>query len=1115
MLDGDKRMVRVPLDALSTALNGAKAALAEKKALAAELEQMDAEMLALEARLHTRQDQLERCASFRPDLHRPLARDRPGAFSRARSKTTLMSSATIRDLLGDQAEELNQLLVREESLRALMDATRDVSQKCEYFEVVSTALRAAHSVISAEKYTLGVLNEKKDAIELFSNPPVVIPGRDYMEEGTVLVDSTTTFGRVVLTGKALEVDEVGDSDIFDLYEDQLDMLDFDPQALLCVPILNVHGVIVGVFQAITTKRLLHAGDSSSMLLSDADGGARSAEQLPSAASSALSQLSKTFISTQEKESFYYICVITGMAIWNMSLAKAHQVAQSRIECLLKLNRNISAEITAASVLDQIISVSYELLHAEKIALYVRDEGTDAFYIASGAEASAKDEYHTDHNGIAGFVMRTGQLVLTNAAQEHPEFDPSFDEKSSFVTRQVLCASVKDADSNILAVVCASNKADGGEFTSEDALYLNYAADAAGISLHKSNLLREVITSQRITEARLKLTDFVSNSTSVAEFVGIVVDEGRQLMGCDRFGFLLVDQLKKELWITQIDGQNVRMPMNKGLSGLVATTGETVCTRDAYTHELFDPSLDAKTGYRTTSVLCMPVFEDHAPVNPKIVAVAMCINKKEGPTRVVPFTNTDTTTMARYCREIQFALGRLSLDISYYKVVSDCGMSDSRGTADPSAGADDPFSIKVTSSVVTPKSPAVTEAEIISSIVHKYCQLSEVEGIDALAPVGSAPPGASGTSSAESWMKAVHQSDELVLTRENGNVIGVGDLDRWDFSCLDLSNADIFMSVTVIFRVFGFLDAFRIPSDKFATFLSHVASHYRPNPFHNLQHAFQVTHATYIMVRRECGSYFSTVDIFTMLVAALCHDIDHPGNNNDFEVKSLSQMALTHNDDAVLERHHCRVTFIILGHQSANILENLPRDSFLRVRRLIIHCILATDMSKHFEKCKAVEGLSRRHLADKRYVLMAVVLHAADLSGQALPYEQAVRWGMRVLTEFQNQAKSEVELKVPVDSYMTNLHQMKTRVTVQMNFINYVLRPIWLPLATLCPQLRVYADALESNFDSYKTDLDRLLGEQQERPPVVYVRGESSRLLTAAPSTAGVAALPSSARHARS
>lgn len=125
VVDGGKQMVRVPLAALNTAIAGAKAALEEKKALAAELERLDAEVLALEATLHKRQDQLERCASFRPDLHRPSSHMKDaGAFSRNRSKTALMSSSTIRDLLGDQAEELNQLLVREENVCLSLELAR-------------------------------------------------------------------------------------------------------------------------------------------------------------------------------------------------------------------------------------------------------------------------------------------------------------------------------------------------------------------------------------------------------------------------------------------------------------------------------------------------------------------------------------------------------------------------------------------------------------------------------------------------------------------------------------------------------------------------------------------------------------------------------------------------------------------------------------------------------------------------------------------------------------------------------------------------------------------------------------------------------------------------------
>lgn len=84
-----------------------------------------------------------------------------------------------------------------------MEATRDISQKANFLDIIGSALEAAQSVIDAESYTLGILNEKKDMLDLYSNPPVALPGRSYMEEGSLIVDSTTTFGRVVLVRTAV------------------------------------------------------------------------------------------------------------------------------------------------------------------------------------------------------------------------------------------------------------------------------------------------------------------------------------------------------------------------------------------------------------------------------------------------------------------------------------------------------------------------------------------------------------------------------------------------------------------------------------------------------------------------------------------------------------------------------------------------------------------------------------------------------------------------------------------------------------------------------------------------------------------------------------------------
>lgn len=47
---------------------------------------------------------------------------------------------------------------------------------------------------------------------------------------------------------------------------------------------------------------------------------------------------------------------------------------------------------------------------------------------------------------------------------------------------------------------------------------------------------------------------------------------------------------------------------------------------------------------------------------------------------------------------------------------------------------------------------------------------------------------------------------------------------------------------------------------------------------------------YFLKKTESISYFEDLGVFAFLFSALMHDIDHPGNNNDFEIKSYSSKA---------------------------------------------------------------------------------------------------------------------------------------------------------------------------------------------------------------------------------
>merc|ERR1719159_163856 len=116
---------------------------------------------------------------------------------------------------------------------------------------------------------------------------------------------------------------------------------------------------------------------------------------------------------------------------------------------------------------------------------------------------------------------------------------------------------------------------------------------------------------------------------------MVVDEGHTTLDCDRSSLFVLDREKEELWTKVTDGidskvnVNVRMPWHKGLAGRCLETGEIINVADAYDTPWFNQAFDKQSGYRTQSVLCLPVHAmDAGPLDEggQVVAVLQLINK---------------------------------------------------------------------------------------------------------------------------------------------------------------------------------------------------------------------------------------------------------------------------------------------------------------------------------------------------------------------------------------------------------------------------------------------------------------------------------------------------------
>ena len=93
----------------------------------------------------------------------------------------------------------------------------------------------------------------------------------------------------------------------------------------------------------------------------------------------------------------------------------------------------------------------------------------------------------------------------------------------------------------------------------------------------------------------------------------------------------------------------------------------------------------------------------------------------------------------------------------------------------------------------------------------------------------------------------------------------------------------------------------------------------------------------------------------VMVAAIIHDVDHPGLTNAFLVRTGDPLATTYNDQSVLENHHLSHFFnLIQQKKEANIFDTtqgqssyFTEESYREVRRIIISCVMHTDMAMHF------------------------------------------------------------------------------------------------------------------------------------------------------------------------
>jgi serine phosphatase RsbU (regulator of sigma subunit) len=180
------------------------------------------------------------------------------------------------------------------------------------------------------------------------------------------------------------------------------------------------------------------------------------------------------------------------------------------------------------------------------------------------------------------------------------------------------------------------------------------ASFASVALRDAELLA---TGQQ-TAAKLRFlmdaTKALASTIDLGELLGRILDVAKTQADAERGTLFLVDEKTNEIWslIAQgLETKEIRLPLGTGIAGHVAQSGEILNIPDAYADPRFNREVDARTGYHTRNILCLPIRNKAG----KIIAALQLLNKRIG-----SFTSEDLDFLLTLSEHMALALENAQL-----------------------------------------------------------------------------------------------------------------------------------------------------------------------------------------------------------------------------------------------------------------------------------------------------------------------------------------------------------------------------------------------------------------------------------------------------------------------
>jgi signal transduction histidine kinase len=183
-------------------------------------------------------------------------------------------------------------------------------------------------------------------------------------------------------------------------------------------------------------------------------------------------------------------------------------SRNEIELLVNLSTLINSSLNIQEVLENALNCVEQFLGAEVSSMFEvdKDAGELYFRLARGPMATyIKGLRLKIGEGIAGWVAQTEKPLICADTLTDPRFCHTFDERSGFKTRSILCVPLKARD-RLIGVLEVINKKGGGNFGANDLKLLTILGNQISIALDNAKLYQRLNDKLALTMEELKIAE---------------------------------------------------------------------------------------------------------------------------------------------------------------------------------------------------------------------------------------------------------------------------------------------------------------------------------------------------------------------------------------------------------------------------------------------------------------------------------------------------------------------------------------------------------------------------------------------------------------------------------